>query len=101
MRKLSMFDLTGNVAIITGGYDGIGRGIAEGLTEAGSDIVICSRNYRRCTKACTEIEKLGVRTLPIECDISRTDQVENLISETIKEMGKVNILVNNAGVLDS
>ena len=96
-----MFDLTGRVAVITGGYDGIGRGIADGLAEAGSDIVICSRNYKRCAEACTEIEDFGVRAFPIECDISRADQVENLISETIKKMGKLNILVNNAGVSGS
>jgi len=96
--KLPMFDLTGKVAIVTGGYQGIGRGIAEGLAEAGSDVVICARNYDRCVDACSEIEKLGVKTLPIRCDISKTEEVKNLVSETVKEMGRINILVNNAGV---
>jgi NAD(P)-dependent dehydrogenase (short-subunit alcohol dehydrogenase family) len=93
-----MFNLTGKVAIVTGGYQGIGRGIAEGLAEAGSDVVICARNYDRCVDACSEIEKLGVKTLPIRCDISKTEEVKSLVSETVKEMGKINILVNNAGV---
>ena len=93
-----MFDLTGKVAIITGGYQGIGRGIAEGLAEAGSDIVICARNYERCAEACSEIEKLGVKTLPIRCDITKTEEVKKLVSETVNEMGKIDILVNNAGV---
>jgi len=93
-----MFNLTGRVAIVTGGYQGIGRGIAEGLAEAGSDVVICARNYDRCVDACSEIEKLGVKTLPIRCDISKTEEVKSLVSETVKEMGKINILVNNAGV---
>ena len=96
--KLPMFNLTGRVAIVTGGYQGIGRGIAEGLAEAGSDVVICARNYDRCVDACSEIEKLGVKTLPIRCDISKTEEVKSLVSETVKEMGKINILVNNAGV---
>jgi NAD(P)-dependent dehydrogenase (short-subunit alcohol dehydrogenase family) len=96
--KLPMFNLTGKVAIVTGGYQGIGRGIAEGLAEAGSDVVICARNYDRCVDACSEIEKLGVKTLPIRCDISKTEEVKSLVSETVKEMGKINILVNNAGV---
>ena len=96
--KLPMFDLTGKVAIITGGYQGIGRGIAEGLAEAGSDIVICARNYERCAEACSEIEKFGVKTLPIRCDITKTEEVKKLVSETVNEMGKIDILVNNAGV---
>jgi len=96
--KLPMFNLTGRVAIVTGGYQGIGRGIAEGLAEAGSDVVICARNYDRCVDACSDIEKLGVKTLPIRCDISKTEEVKSLVSETVKEMGKINILVNNAGV---
>ncbi len=93
-----MFDLTGKVAIVTGGYQGIGRGIAEGLAEAGSDVVICARNYDRCVDACSEIEKLGVKTLPVRCDISKTEEVKNLVSESVKEMGRIDILVNNAGV---
>ena len=96
--KLPMFDLTGKVAIITGGYQGIGRGIAEGLAEAGSDIVICARNLDRCAEACSEIKKLGVKTLPIRCDITKTEEVKKLVSETVNEMGKIDILVNNAGV---
>lgn len=96
--KLPMFDLTGKVVIVTGGYQGIGRGIAEGLAEAGSDVVICARNYDRCVDACSEIEKLGVKTLPVRCDISKTEEVKNLVSESVKEMGRIDILVNNAGV---
>jgi NAD(P)-dependent dehydrogenase (short-subunit alcohol dehydrogenase family) len=96
--KLPMFDLTGKVAIITGGYQGLGRGIAEGLAEAGSDVVMCARNYDRCAEACSEIAKLGGKTLPIRCDISKSEEVKKLVSETVNEMGKIDILVNNAGV---
>lgn len=98
MSRLSMFDLTDKVAIVTGGYHGIGRGIAEGLAEAGANIVICARSYERCVEACEDIGKLGVKAFPIRCDITKTEEVENLIAKTIKEMGKINILVNNAGV---
>lgn len=93
-----MFDLTGKVAIVTGGYHGIGRGIAEGLAEAGADIIICSRNQERCAEACTEIEKLGVKAVPIRCDISKSEEVEDLVAKAVKAFGKINILVNNAGV---
>lgn len=93
-----MFDLTGKVAIVTGGYDGIGKGIAEGLAEAGCHIVICARNYERCLATCRKIGKLGVKTLPIQCDVTKSDEVENLVHRTVKEMGGINILINNAGV---
>jgi NAD(P)-dependent dehydrogenase (short-subunit alcohol dehydrogenase family) len=98
LERFSIFDLTGKVAIVTGGYHGIGRGIAEGLAEAGSNIVICARNYDRCVEACSEIEKMGVKAFPIQCDIRKAGDVENLITQTIQKMGKINILVNNAGV---
>src|SRR4030042_2917211 len=98
MARFSIFDLTGKVAIVTGGYHGIGKGIAEGLAEAGADIVICARNYDRCVEACTEIEKMGVKALPIRCDIRKSEEVENLVTQIVREMGKMNILVNNAGV---
>jgi NAD(P)-dependent dehydrogenase (short-subunit alcohol dehydrogenase family) len=98
LDRFSIFDLTGKVAVVTGGYHGIGRAIAEGLAEAGADIVICARNYDRCVEACLEIEKMGVKVLPIRCDIRKTEDVENLVIQSVREMGKINILVNNAGV---
>jgi len=98
MARFEMFDLTGKVAIVTGGYHGIGRGIAEGMAEAGADIVVCARNYDRCAEACADIEKMGVKAFPIRCDIRKTEDVEHLVSQTVQKMGKVNILVNNAGV---
>ena len=98
MSRFPMFDLAGKVAIITGGYQGIGRGIADGLAEAGAGIVICARNYERCVEACAEIGKMGVSTLPVRCDITKPEEVEDLVRRTVQEMGKLDILVNNAGV---
>jgi NAD(P)-dependent dehydrogenase (short-subunit alcohol dehydrogenase family) len=98
MSRFSIFDLVGKVAIITGGYHGIGRGIADGLAEAGADVVIGARNYERCVEACAEIGKMGVRTLAVRCDITKQGEVENLVRRTVQEMGKISILVNNAGV---
>ncbi len=98
MTRFSMFDLTGKVAIVTGGYHGIGRGLAEGLAEAGADIVICARSYDRCVEACTTIAKMGVKTLPLRCDVTKTKEVEGLVRKTVQKMGKIDILVNNAGV---
>jgi NAD(P)-dependent dehydrogenase (short-subunit alcohol dehydrogenase family) len=98
MNRFPMFDLTGKVAIVTGGYHGIGRGIAEGLAEAGSSVVLCARSFDKCVEACLEIAKKGVKSLPVRCDITRKDEVEDLVKKTVQEMGKINILVNNAGV---
>lgn len=93
-----MFDLSGKVAIVTGGHSGIGKGIAEGLAEAGADVVICARRFELCQEVCSEIEKkLRVKSLPVRCDVTNTDEVNNLIESTIKEFGKVDILVNSAG----
>ena len=98
MTKFSMFDLSGRVAIVTGGYHGIGRALAEGLAEAGSAVVLAARNYQRCLEACAAIGKMGVKTFPIRCDITKREEVEDLVQKTVQEMGKINILVNNAGV---
>jgi NAD(P)-dependent dehydrogenase (short-subunit alcohol dehydrogenase family) len=98
MNRLAMFDLTGKVAIVTGGYHGIGRGIAEGLAEAGAAIVICARSHQRCVEACSEIGKLGVKTLPLRCDITKAEEISDLVRKTVEGMGRIDILVNNAGV---
>lgn len=98
---LSMFDLSGKVAVVTGGYWGIGYGIVEALAEAGAGIVICARHFDRCQEACSKIEKLGVKAFPLRCDVTKTDEVENLIGTTVKEFGKIDILVNNAGTTGS
>jgi NAD(P)-dependent dehydrogenase (short-subunit alcohol dehydrogenase family) len=98
MKKLSMFDLTGKVAVITGGYGGIGRAIAEGLAEAGCNIVICARNYESCVRAGSEIAELGTKVLPIRCDVTINDEVMHLVRETVRVMGGIDIFVNNAGV---
>jgi len=98
MDRFSRFDLTGKVAIITGGYQGIGRGIAEGLAEAGAQVVICARSFDKCVEACGEIGEKGVKTLPVRCDITQKGEVENLVQKTVQEMGRISILVNNAGV---
>ena len=99
--NLSIFGLSGRVAVVTGGYSGIGYAIAEGLAEAGADVVICARSFERCQEACSKIEKLGVKALPIRCDVSKTREVDNLIVTTVKEFGKIDILVNNAGTTGS
>lgn len=98
MGTVKMFDLSGKVAVVVGGNSGIGKGIAEGLAEAGANIVVSARRLNLCQEVCSEIEKLGVKTLPLKCDVTNTDEVNNLIEAAIKEFGKVDIFAYSAGV---
>jgi NAD(P)-dependent dehydrogenase (short-subunit alcohol dehydrogenase family) len=97
MSILDLFNLAGKVSIITGGGDGLGKMIAIALGEAGSDIIICSRKLEKCEATAHEIEKLGVRALPFKCDIDRDGDVDRVTTTTLKEFGKIDILVNNSG----
>ena len=97
--NLPYFDLTGKVAIITGGATGIGRGIAEGLADAGAGIVLCARRMEVLEQACREInERTGVKTYPHRLDITSTPEINALVEDVTKEFGRIDILVNNAGV---
>ena len=96
---LPYFDLTGKVALITGGATGIGRGIAEGLADAGASIVIAARRLDKCEEACQVIhERTGVKTFPYRCDITDKNQIQELVEAVIKEFGHIDILVNNSGI---
>jgi len=98
MKVQDLFDLKGKVAIVTGGGRGIGKHIATGLAEAGADIVIASRKLENLEKTAKELETLGVKVLPVQCDMAVKEDIDNLVDTTMKEFGKINILVNNAGV---
>jgi 2-deoxy-D-gluconate 3-dehydrogenase len=96
---IDLFDLKDKVAIITGGNGGIGKGIAEGFAEAGSNIIIAARNRSKNEKAVNEITgKFGVKALGIQADILEEDQIKVIVEKTLDEFGKLNILVNNAGI---
>jgi NAD(P)-dependent dehydrogenase (short-subunit alcohol dehydrogenase family) len=97
MKALDLFNLSGKIAMISGGADGIGRAMATGLAEAGADIVVFSRRLEKCEEAAHEIEKCGVRALALQCDITRENDVEQVVSQTIKKFEKIDILVNNSG----
>ena len=95
---LEMFDLTGKVAIITGGNQGIGKGIARGLARAGADIVIAARNTARSAEAADEIKKeFGVRVLGVPTDIRQPESIADMVKKVESDFGKIDILVNNAG----
>jgi NAD(P)-dependent dehydrogenase (short-subunit alcohol dehydrogenase family) len=97
--NLPYFDMTGKVAIVTGGATGIGRGIAEGLADVAANIVIASRRLEKCEEACDEINKrTGVQTLPLRCDITKKHEIQALVEDVLNEFGHMDILVNNSGI---
>jgi 2-deoxy-D-gluconate 3-dehydrogenase len=94
----SPFDLTGKVAIVTGGNGGIGLGMARGLARAGASIVIAGRNLEKSKAAASEIEQLGAKTLAIAVDVTDKAAVEKMIATTEETFGRLDILLNNAGI---
>ena len=97
MTKL--FDLRGKTAIVTGGGTGIGRQMAQGLAEAGANLVLCARKAERCEQAASELEQLGVRAIGLGCDVRDPEQVQQVVDKAVEELGGVDILVNNAGTV--
>ncbi|MCM3311733.1 MULTISPECIES: glucose 1-dehydrogenase [Shouchella] len=93
----NLFDLSGKVAVITGGSRGIGKGIATGLAHAGADLVLVQRTENHSLKSKLE-EETGVRCESIQADLSKLEEVKQVIPQALDKMGKVDILINNAGI---
>ncbi len=94
---LDRFRLTDRVAIVTGGGRGIGRGIALAFAECGAHVVCGARTGEQLEAVAEEIRRQGRRALPVPCDVNDRAQLENLVSQAMKEFGRIDILVNNAG----
>lgn len=90
------FDLTGKVAIVTGGSRGLGKGMAIGLAKAGANIAIVNRNVPQ--EVINEVESLGVKCKGYEFDLRSFEKYDDLISNIVSDFGTIDILVNNAGV---
>ncbi|SFR77795.1 gluconate 5-dehydrogenase/2-deoxy-D-gluconate 3-dehydrogenase [Marinobacter daqiaonensis] len=95
---MSLFDLSGQVSLITGAGRGIGRSIALGLAEAGSDVVLCSRSQEELEAVAVEVRKHGVRALVTPCDVRDPGQISAVVDQAIDEFGRIDVLVNNAGL---
>ena len=91
------FSLEGKVAIVTGGSRGIGRSIAIGLAEAGADVAIAARKPEALAEAVSAVEATGRRALGVPTNVRRIDELEALVEQTKVELGRVDVLVNNAG----
>ncbi|RDJ23149.1 SDR family NAD(P)-dependent oxidoreductase [Bosea caraganae] len=94
----TMFDLSGRVAIVTGGNGGIGLGLARGLAKAGASIVVAGRNAAKNTQAAAELRGFGVEVLEFALDVRKPESCRALVEATVAQFGKVDILVNNAGM---
>ena len=95
---MSIFDLKGRVALVTGGNGGIGLGMARGMAEAGAAIAIAGRNVGKSEAAAAELAKLGVKTAVIEVDVANEASCRQMIDDTVRQLGRLDILVNNAGI---
>jgi 2-deoxy-D-gluconate 3-dehydrogenase len=92
-----LFDLSGKVAVVTGGNGGIGFGMARGLAEAGSAVVVAGRNAEKSARAVKELQALGAKAVAMEVDVADEASVTALVKGTAGELGRLDILVNNAG----
>ena len=92
-----MFNLKGRVAVVTGASSGLGRQMAEGFAKQGADLVLLARRVERLEEAKAELEKYGVRVLPLKCDVTSTEDINKAAEAAEQAFGKVDILVNCAG----
>ena len=90
--------LQGKVALVTGATRGIGKAIALRLAKAGADLSICGRDVAKLSRCQKEVETLGRRCLSFKADISNPDEVNGMVNKTLDKFGKIDILINNAGI---
>jgi 2-deoxy-D-gluconate 3-dehydrogenase len=95
---MSLFDLEGRVALVTGGNGGIGLGMARGLAQAGAAIAIAGRNNAKSETAAAELTKLGARTAVLAVDVTDEGQCRKMVEDTVARLGRLDILVANAGI---
>lgn len=95
---MSLFDLKGRVALVTGASSGLGARFAEVLAKQGADVAIVARRLDRLQEKAKKIEKLGVKCLAVKCDITNEQEVTATVAQVVSHFGKIDILVNNAGM---
>jgi NAD(P)-dependent dehydrogenase (short-subunit alcohol dehydrogenase family) len=93
-----LFDLSGRVAIVTGGSRGLGKEMAEGLAEAGASLMLCARRDQWLTPTVAEFGERGFKCEGQLCDVANPEQVQQVVNRTIETYGQIDILINNAGI---
>jgi NAD(P)-dependent dehydrogenase (short-subunit alcohol dehydrogenase family) len=99
VRVQELFDLSGRTALVTGGGRGIGRHIAIGLAEAGADVIVASRKLAACETTAHAVRALGRRGFAFECDVAQPASVESLVDRALEAAPRIDVLVNDAGVV--
>ena len=94
-----LFDVTGRVALVTGGNGGIGLGIARGLMQAGAQVALLARNMAKSQAAATALaSEFGRTPLVLTADVAKPEQVASAVAQALAHLGRIDILVNNAGI---
>jgi NAD(P)-dependent dehydrogenase (short-subunit alcohol dehydrogenase family) len=97
MHVKELFDLSGKVAIVTGGGRGLGQQMAEGFAEAGANVVVCSRKLEACQVVSEGLKKIGADSIALKCDVTNPEDVKMVVDQTLERFGRIDILVNNSG----
>lgn len=94
---MDLFDLSGKIAVVTGGNSGIGLGMAQGLAEAGAGVAIAARNEAKSRDAVKVLESFGGEAFAVSCDVTDGEAVQTMVKTVLDRCGRIDILVNNAG----
>jgi NAD(P)-dependent dehydrogenase (short-subunit alcohol dehydrogenase family) len=95
---LDSFSLAGKVAVVTGASSGLGVAFATGLAEAGADIAICARRVEKLEDTRAQVQALGRRCVAVRADVANPEDCSHVVDETVRELGRVDVLINNAGI---
>ena len=93
-----LFDLTGKTAVVTGGSRGLGKEMAEGLAEAGASLMLCARREEWLNETIEEFRAKNFNVAGKICDVSKPDEIQTVVDETLKTFGVIDVLINNAGI---
>jgi NAD(P)-dependent dehydrogenase (short-subunit alcohol dehydrogenase family) len=100
MAKKNMFDLTGKVALITGGGSGFGRAFCEAMAEFGADVACCDIDEKKALETISLVNKYGHKAIPIRANAAKPDEIEAMVNRTVQEFGTIDIVFANAGMLE-
>jgi gluconate 5-dehydrogenase len=98
MKVNELLNIKGKVAIVTGASSGLGVTFSEALAEEGANLVLAARRIEKLTEVSHNLEELGIKAVPFQCDVTKQEEVQALIDASVKNFGRVDIIVNNAGV---
>src|SRR3989304_10268988 len=98
MKVNELLNIKGKVAIVTGGASGLGVTFSEALAEEGANLVLAARRIEKLTEVAHNLVKLGIKAVPFQCDVTKQEEVQALIDASVKNFGRIDIIVNNAGV---